>query len=57
MSLWILGEGQQIRELELGGVTQDKMRKCVKTVLCQKAQITRRPFHHNGKGIPPEAGL
>jgi hypothetical protein len=27
ISLWMLGEGQQIRELKLGGVNHDGMRK------------------------------
>jgi hypothetical protein len=32
----MLGEGQLIKELKLGGVNQDRMRKCLKTVHARK---------------------
>jgi hypothetical protein len=37
ISLWMLGKGQPIRELKLGGVNHDRVREWV---MCQKAHIT-----------------
>jgi hypothetical protein len=37
INLGMLGEGQVIRELRLGGVNPDRMRKWVRLCMCQKA--------------------
>jgi hypothetical protein len=39
-----LGEGQLIRELKLGRVNHDRMRKCVKTVYVPESTYHRETF-------------
>jgi hypothetical protein len=46
ISLQMLGEEQLIRELKLGEVNHDRVRKWI---TCQKAHITWTPSCHKGR--------
>jgi hypothetical protein len=50
--VWVLGERQLIRELKLGGVNHDRMRKWEKTVYMPESNIKGRPSHHKKRQIP-----
>jgi hypothetical protein len=48
-------EGQLMRELKLGGINHNRMRKWVKPVYCQKVHVTGRPSRHKAGEVPLKA--